>query len=82
MQSSREEFVPSGPGGRTPTGPMDDAHAPEPMVLGGNLREPPLRASEQSSLTAPAEVLEPHPPASQPQSRIWDALVSFSRLFL
>ena len=59
--------MPSGPGRRAPAGSMDDAHAPEPVVLGGNLREPPLRASEQSSPTAPAEVLEPHPPAPQPQ---------------
>ena len=32
--------------------------------------------------TAPAEVLEPHLLALQPQSRIWNALVAFPRFFL
>ena len=70
MQSSREEFVPSGSGGRALAGPTDSAQAPEPVVAEGNLREPPLGASEQVPPTAPAEVIESHPPASQPQSRI------------
>ena len=56
MQSSREVFVPSGPGGRAPAGPAHNAHAPEPVVAGGNLREPPPCASEQASSTAPAGV--------------------------
>ena len=70
MQSSREEVMPSGPGGRASAGPTDNAHAPEPVVGGGNLREPPLCASEQVSPTAPVEVLEPHPPVPQPHSHI------------
>ena len=83
MQSSREEAVPTGPGERAPAGPTDSTQAPEPAATGGKLRAQPPSASEQRSPTAPAEVIESHPPAPPPPpSRIWDALVSFPRLFL
>ena len=75
--------MPTGPGERAPAGPMDSTQAPEPLATGGNWRVQPPSASEQKCPTAPAGVIETHSPAPpSPPSRIWNALVGFSRLFL
>ena len=81
MQSPHEELVPTGPGERDPADLADNTQASKPVATGGNWLAQLPSASEQRLPTAPAEVIESHPPLPS-SSRIWNEFVALPRLFL